>query len=243
MKKTTSLPVLTGLLAASTIVLSNASAQAASFTAQDAVDDLCVGKTTCLVNDFFTLSTTPSKRQLTQKTVNGTLGIGIAKNASNVSGDSSQGEIDLDESLMVKFAQAGVLESLQLSFLYQPGVFFDQVFEAALVTAEGVLSKVGTLKVTGDNSAVWSLGGTVLNVSPSTSAGGGSYSILNPFGSTTIAGFSLTPVKVGTAKGSANSDFALSAASVSVPEPATLAGLGLVSGLLAVSRRRKASQA
>ncbi|MGA9382982.1 MAG: PEP-CTERM sorting domain-containing protein [Phormidium sp.] len=37
-------------------------------------------------------------------------------------------------------------------------------------------------------------------------------------------------------------DFVVTAKATSVPEPATLAGLGLVAGALAVSRRRKASQ-
>jgi PEP-CTERM motif len=247
MNQLTRLSVLAGLLSTGVIAFST-SAQAASFTAQNAVAQNCVGKQNCLVNDFFTLSADPSKnRQLTQKTVGGILGIGVAKDATKLSSDTSQGEIDLDEALKVDFKEAGILDSLQLSFLYQPGVYYDQVFEAALVTAKGVFNKFGTLTVTGNKTAKWSLpGGTVVNVSPSTTGFGGSYSILNPFGKTKIAGFSLTPVRVKDANGkyptgSKNSDFALSAASVHVPEPTTLAGLGVV-GLLAASRRRKAVQ-
>ncbi|KAM3090009.1 PEP-CTERM sorting domain-containing protein [Phormidesmis sp. 146-35] len=248
MSQLTRLSILAGVLSTGAIALTSTSAQAASFTAQDAVGQNCVGQQSCLVNNFFKLSANPSNnRQLTQKTVGGILGIGVAQDAKKLSSDSSQGEIDLGESLKVDFKKAGVLESLQLSFLYQPGVYFDQVFEAALVTAGGVLNTVGKLTVTSNNTAVWSLpGGSVVNVSPSLTNEGGSYNILNPFGKTEIAGFSLTPVKVKDAKGnypsgSKNSDFALSAASVHVPEPATLAGLGVV-GLLAASRRRKAVQ-
>jgi hypothetical protein len=249
MTQLTRLSVLAGFLATGAIAFTSISAQAASFTAQDAVAQNCVGKQNCLVNNFFTLSASanPNKsRQLTQKTVGGILGIGVAQDAKNLSGDTSQGEIDLDEVLKVSFKKAGILESLQLSFLYQPGVYYDQVFEAALVTADGVLNK-GKLTVTGDSTAVWNLAnGSVVNVSRSIKDAGGSYSILNPFGKTEIAGFSLTPVKVKDAAGkyptgSKNSDFALSAVSVHVPEPTTLAGLGVV-GLLAASRRRKAVQ-
>ncbi|MGV0023465.1 PEP-CTERM sorting domain-containing protein [Phormidesmis priestleyi] len=242
------LSVLAGLLSTGAIAFASTSAQAASFTAQDAVAQSCVGQQSCLVNNFFTLSANPSKnRQLTQKTVGGILGIGVAQDAKKLSGDTSQGEIDLGEVLKVSFKKAGILESLQLSFLYQPGVYYDQVFEAALVTANGVLNKVGKLTVTGNNTAVWNLAnGSVVNVSPSVTNAGGSYSILNPFGKAEIAGFSLTPVKAKDINGkyptgSKNSDFALSAASVHVPEPTTLAGLGVV-GLLAASRRRKAVQ-
>jgi PEP-CTERM motif len=248
MTQLTRLSVLAGVLSTGAIAFTSTSAQAASFTAQDAVAQNCVGQQSCLVNNFFTLSANPAKnRQLTQKTVGGVLGIGVAQDAKKLSSDSSQGEIDLGEVLKVDFKKAGILESLQLSFLYQPGIYYDQVFEAALVTANGVLNKIGTLKVTGNSTAIWSLpGGSVVNVSPSLTNGGGSYSILNPFGKTEIAGFSLTPVKVKDANGnyptgSKNSDFALSAAAVHVPEPTTLAGLGVV-GLLAASRRRKAVQ-
>jgi PEP-CTERM motif len=97
----------------------------------------------------------------------------------------------------------------------------------------------------------------VVNVSPSTGSGGGYYNILNPFGNNVFSWIKLSPVtRTMTApmgnngpqaigpEDRANSDFALTSAKATVavvPEPTTLAGLGLISGLLMASRRRKAS--
>lgn len=247
---------LAGIVATGAIVAFQPTANAASFTAQDAVNAGCVGTTSCTVNGF-TLSATDTSspanpRNITQKTVNGFLGLGVANGTTP---DPSGGEIDLNEILNVGFGRSLTLKYFDLSFLYQPGVFNDAVFEVALAKATGG-TQTGKLRVTGNTSAVWEStdgSGTVVNLSPSVKRGGGSYRILNPFGDDKITGFSLTALRVRSddptqtcssgrkcPSGAQNSDFALSA--VQVPEPTTVAGLGLVS-LLAFARRRTVAKA
>ncbi len=263
---------LTGLIASSAIAAFQPAAHAASFTAQDAVNAGCVGQTTCTVNGFFSLNASTTRNSLapvlTEKTVGGVKGLGIdsskdknGKHTGETGNTESFGEIDVDELLGVKFKRAGVLHALDLSFLYKPGSrqYGDDVFEVALATADGKLGS-GTLTVTGESSAIWSLGGTVTNLSLSKKDNGGSYSILNPFGNVKITGFSLTAVpalakdangvllkdkkgKTYTPVGAKNSDFTLSRVEVTkVPEPTTVLGLGVV-GLVAFARRRSAVKA
>jgi hypothetical protein len=256
MNKQASLSLLTGVLATGAIAAFQPSANAASFTfsAADAVNAGCVGQTNCNVNGFFTLGASTTRNAfapvLTQKTVGGVLGIGIDSSKDKngeTANNQSAGEIDIDETLKVGFNGAGVLKALDLSFLYRPGVYNDGVFEVALVQADGGIGS-GTLRVTSPNSAVWSLGGIVTNLALSSKDKGGSYRISNPFGDIKITGFSLTAVaqkdsKGTTPAGAKNSDFTLSKVEVTkVPEPTTVAGLGLV-GLLAASRRRKVAKA
>ncbi len=246
MNKSTSLSILIGLVAGSAIATFQTAANAASFTAQDAKDAGCIGLTSCTVNGFTLNATdngTPAQtRNITEKTVGGVLGLGV-RNGTN--SDPSSGEIDFNEILSVGFGKALTLKSLDLSFLYQPGVYNDAVFEVALVKATGG-TQTGKLRVTGNTSAVWeSAEGTVVNLSPSVKGKGGSYRLLNPFGDDKILGFSLTALQAKDAKGKtpaggANSDYALSA--VQVPEPTTVAGLGVV-GLLAFARRRQVLKA
>ncbi|MGG6281575.1 PEP-CTERM sorting domain-containing protein [Leptolyngbya sp. AN03gr2] len=254
MNKQLSLSVLASVVATGAIAAFQPTANAASFTAQDAVNAGCVGASTCTVNSFKLTATdnsTPANsRTITQKTVNGLLGLGVS-NGTNP--DPSGGEIDFNEILSVGFGRSLNLKYLDLSFLYQPGVFNDAVFEVALVKETGG-TQTGKLRVTGDTSAVWeSTDGSVINLSPSTRRKGGAYRIFNPFGDSKIQGFSLTALKVrsddptktcSTGKkcpsDSRNSDFALTA--VQVPEPTTVAGLGLV-GLLAFARRRTIAKA
>ncbi|MBD2577595.1 PEP-CTERM sorting domain-containing protein [Oscillatoria sp. FACHB-1406] len=243
-----------GLLATGAIALTGTPVSAASFTAADAVGAGCVGQTTCTVNGF---SLTASKTgvnspEMTQKTEGGILGIGIAKNSDNLNfrdtanGDPSGGEIDRDETLKVLFPSLGSLDALQLSFMYQPGVFADKVFEKARITAldaaGNLLGLFADLTVTGNTTAVTTSGG-VSNVSPSVVGGGGSYLLSNLFGGQEIGGFAITALSNGSATSFRNSDFTLSAVSTTaaVPEPATLLGLGVVGGLMAASRRNKKS--
>lgn len=239
----------------STIVAFQPAATAASFTARNAKDAGCIGFTSCTVNGF-RLSSSPQDHVISEKTVGGVLGLGVR----NPIRDRSNGEIDFGETLSVGFARQQTLKSFDLSFLYQPGVYGDQVFEVALVNVTGS-TQSGRLRVTGDRSAVWELAdgaswrsvGSVANLSPSVRKQGGSYRVLNPFGGDRILGFSLTAQRVrrdnlstpctsGTScpTGVANSDYALTA--VQVPEPTTVAGLGVV-GLLAIARRRQGVKA
>jgi len=251
-----SLSTYISLLAGSAIALSTASAQAASFTAQDAVNAGCVGQTNCTVSGF-TLDVTKAgvdNPEITAKTEGGIQGLGIARDASNLSftdpnGDPSGGEIDLDEAFRVTFPAATILEQLQLSTLYQPGVFGDEVFEAAQITALDALGNltatVATLTVQGDALAI-STGGTVANISPSVEGSGGSYLISDLFGNLEIGGFVLEAFSQTAGDGSTpssfrNSDFTLTAVKTAdVPEPgsvAALLGMGLL-GLLARRRSR-----
>lgn len=209
-----------GIAAGSAFALSASPARAASFgfSAQDAVDGQCVGQMSCsLADEFFTLST---NKTITQKTVGGVLGLGVAEDAENLRTDTSEGEIDADEWFDIGFGQAAVLEELQLSHMYQPGEHADFVYEMAEVEIwlEDGSTQVGTLQVTGDTSAVWSGSGSVDNLSASFDGinfydgqgsllndrdgeaeaypGGGSYSITNPFGDLEIAGLRLRPRQV-----------------------------------------------
>jgi len=129
---------LASVVAVGTIAAFQSTANAASFTAQDAVSAGCVGSQNCTVNGFKLSATddsTPANsRTITQKTVNGLLGLGVS-NGTNP--DPSGGEIDFNEILNVEFGRALTLKYLDLSFLYQPGVFNDKVFEVALVKETG----------------------------------------------------------------------------------------------------------
>jgi PEP-CTERM motif len=221
-----------GLVASSAIALSAIPTQAASFTVQDATG--CVGSVTCTVNGF---ALTASKK-ITQKTVGGISGLGVAADAS----DPSQGEIDRDETLKVLFPAVSALKELQLSHLYQPGVYADRVFEKAQITALDALGNltnlVATLTVTGNKTAEVT-SGDVTNISPSLNKKGGSYLISDLFGDLEIGGFILTALSNGPATSFRNSDFTLTAVATTVPEPGTLTallGVGVIGGL--VSRRR-----
>ena len=247
--------VCTGVIAGSILIFSHAPTHAASFTAQDAVSAGCVTKTTCNV-DGFTLTATKNgiaDPEITQKTVGGVLGLGIAANASpaGVNNDQSQGEIDIDEALSVGFASVQKLTSLDLSFLYRPGVYYDQVYEMATATPLGSSLK-GLLTITGEKTATWTFNGITsdaVNLSPSSEGSGGSYRILNPFGDLTTAGLSLIPqlnTIRGTSKipgGYANSDFALSrvetASVAAIPESSAAAVLLSFGAMIPLGLRRR----
>lgn len=239
-----------GCIASGAIALSSTSAKAASFTSQDVVGAGCVGQTTCTV-DGFTLTASKTgyaSPEMTEKTVGGILGIGVAKDADNlnfkdtVNGDPSGGEIDRDETLKVLFPAVSALKKLQLSFLYQPGVFADQVFEKAKITAldaaGNLTSLFATLTVTGDTTAIVT-SGDVTNISPSLNKKGGSYLISDLFGGQEIGGFVLTALSNGSATSFRNSDFTLTAVATSVPEPGTMAALLGVGALAGVTSRRR----
>lgn len=239
-----------GLFAASTLAVSTVPAQAFNFTSGTdlgscaSLSDKFVGAypvdattlSSCSTADGFELQAAPGKLQA--KKVNGVAGVGVTGGANNQ-------EINAGESISLKLAQKSILTSLDLSFLYRPGQMNDLVFEVARVVTDTGLE--GFLKVTGNTTATWSFaGGSVINLSPSNNKGGGWYSILNPFGDAAISSIQLfAPTQAGAAANSArNSDYALvGATAAAVPEPASLAGLALVGGVVMGSRRRKASKA
>lgn len=266
---------LVGLIASSTLALSTAPAQAAAFnfTSKTGLGtcaplagpfgnnnpNINLSLSTaanCQTADGFKLQAGPSGKVLQGKIDNNVIGVGVSGTSASDPVDAVKAEIDNGEFLKLSLPGAGVLNALGLSFLYQPGVKFDSVFEAARVVTDTGLE--GILTVTGNTSATWSFaGGSVVNLSPSTDSGGGYYNILNPFGNNVLSWIQLSPItRTMTAQMGnngprpigpediANSDFALTSAKATVaavPEPTTLVGLGLVGGLLMASRRRKAS--
>lgn len=184
-------------------------------------------------------------------------GIGVTGNPDDVPGEIGPNPI---ESIDLILPSQGVLKSLDLSFLYQPGVFSDEVFEVMAAIPDTAASQQGTLKITGNQTAVWTWGNVSQTIqanssstdgsAPGTFVGGGWYSILNPFNGLSLNKVTLLPVpqEGPNPRSFRNSEFALVGAEVEtsrvperVPEPATLAGLGLVAASVAASRRRKTS--
>ena len=250
-----------GLITSSTLALSSNPAQAFNFTTKtdlgtcstlvDSFSPSGVDQSklsNCKTADGFTLTPGPEGKQLQGKTVNKVNGVGVSGVVPSDTIDAVHGEVDYKESIKLTLPNPGdVLTSIGLSFLFQPKVFADQVYEAVKIKTDTGLE--GILKITGNASATWSYlsnaVSSVTNISPSTGKGGGYYDITNPFGNARFDFLTLTPVTDGSVafNSSANSDFALThATATSVPEPTTLAGLGLVGGLLLATRRRKAIQ-
>ncbi|MDY6783905.1 MAG: PEP-CTERM sorting domain-containing protein [Cyanobacteriota bacterium] len=261
---------LTGisLIATAAIGLSTAPAQAFDFnTGTDLgacgvlVDDVTTKSfkaflddtndvSTCTTDDGITLSVTqPSGDFLQGKKVDDIVGVGI----SMLDPGPVRGEIQSGEILTAKLDDARLIESIGLGFLYLDGEFFDLVNEIAEITAidDNGNSKTGTLTVMDPTTAVWSLGGTVINLDPSVEPEGGAYDILNPFGDDFfVSSLSFTAPDQAGINDPRDSDYSLLSIAVgptrgdvpTTPEPATLLGLGVVGGLMASARRRKSSR-
>jgi hypothetical protein len=214
-------------------------AQAATFSmnAQDIKNAGCIDQVFCSVKDFFTVTAEPSSGVIAAKSVGGMLGIGVTSPV-----DPVRGEIGVNEALQIDFKQAGVLRNLQLSFLYQPGVYGDKVFEVAQISPKGTSTVAGVLTITGDNTATWMGAGTHQSMAQSVFGQAGSYLLSDLFGDEKITGITLKALSGGSATGAGNSDFSFNSATVDVPEPATLLGLSAV-GLLAAARRRQSAKA
>jgi hypothetical protein len=196
----------------------------------------------CTTNDGFTL-TANTGSVLQGKTVGGVKGVGITTNPADPLTDTP-GEIDNSEALSLTHATGGIFNYIDLSFLYQPGVYSDEVFEVASIVAND--GTAGILRITGNSTAQWIVGGVVQAVtalSNSVEGAGGRYRVFNPFGDKFLTSLTLTAVQQPGVPGNyQNSDYGLVGAQLkSVPEPTTLAGLSIVGGLLVASRRRKAN--
>lgn len=251
---------LIGLMAGSTLALSSAPAQAFNFTTSGGCN---AAATSGVTADGFKL--VPTGGSLACKTVVDTsaaddgyagpvTGIGITS-----TNDSTPGEIGPTTSEFLDLilpGSGGVLGSLDLSFLYRPQVFHDAVFEVAAALPDTSPIE-GTLKILGPSSAIWTWGAITQNLTAisnstdgtvGTKVGGGWYSVKNPFGDLSLSKIRLRAVpQDGRQQNYQNSDFALVGATLKevekVPEPTTLAGLGVIGGLIVASRRRrKASQ-
>lgn len=215
------------------------------------IDDTTTVKT-CTTTDGFTLSATqPGDGFLQGKMVDKdkvVKGIGVSVPTPG----PVPGEIQFGETLTATLAEAKLIESIGLSFLYLKGEFADKLNEIAEITAinsQGV-SKTGTLTVTSATTASWSLGGTVINLDPSVEVEGGAYNILNPFGDDFfISSLLFTAPDNSKIKPPFDSDYSLVSIVAGgpdidedVPEPATLLGLSVVGGLMAAARRRQSSR-
>ncbi|MBZ8180829.1 PEP-CTERM sorting domain-containing protein [Oscillatoria salina] len=243
--------ICAGLVAGSAIAFGNADAQAFSFNngtdlgSCSAIPIENVGTktptstiSTCTTDDGFTL-TANTGGVLTGKTVNGVTGVGIYRDESSAN-QGSQQEIDFGEELLLTLDEETALSSLDIAFLYEKRAVRDLIDEVALITANGI---TGTLEVIDAFTAIWNWDGltqTVNAKSPANSKGGALWKITNPFGDIKISSVSLTsPQEAG--ESYRYSDYAIAGAE-KVPEPATVAGLALVAGALAVSRRRKSNE-
>ena len=251
--------ISTGLIAGSALAFWMTPAQAStfSFTASDAEAAGCQFSASCIVNSEFNLSVAqPSGSLMTIKHVpilDNFKGIGISEDGTTsieLNG-GSEGEIDPDEVLAVDFQQA-IIDYIDLGFLYPEGVFGDLVFETIEITSSA--GETGTLQITGETTATWTLDGSVVNLSPSrdfsnpAGAGQGLYRLFNPFGTDKLTGFTATAIPISnsvfgfTPVGHPNSDFVLAGAGITtmmVPEPGTLGALIGTGALAALSLRRR----
>lgn len=254
--------LLTGFVAGSALAVAAAPAQAFNFTTGEAVG-ACGGieytdgfSKSCTTADGFTLTVTKDGQTagtdanlggyLSSKTVNGVTGVGVYGDPSPTHGTLE--EIDYGEEITATLPAAKIIQSIDLAFLYQPGEFGDVVYEVAeIVTAYGS----GFLKVTGDTTAEWTFNGitqVLTALSPSLDgkndavAGGGLYSIVNPFGDLAVSSIAFNSVNLNGDKSDnyRQSDYSV-AGIKAVPEPSLMIGLGAVGSLLLASRRRRAA--
>lgn len=173
--------------------------------------------------------------------MNGTIGVGITSENGPTLAEIG-GEV-FQEILAVTVPVPNVLTELGLSFLYHNPAFGDNVKEQGLVKVSETL--YGILSVTSATTAEWvvyengvEIISKVLN-GDSTATGGGYYNIKNPFADIVVSSFTLLAPESTAGDTFRQSDFALTNASVGIPEPSLVLGLGVAGASLLGLRRRK----
>ncbi|NJL01239.1 MAG: PEP-CTERM sorting domain-containing protein [Spirulinaceae cyanobacterium RM2_2_10] len=242
--------ILSGLFASSALAVASAPAQAFNFTTGENVG-ACAGISytdgldTCTTADGFTLTVTQDGEDgslggfLSTKTVNGVTALGVFGDPSPNEGTLE--EIDFGEEITATLETAQIIKYIDLAFLFQPGEFGDVVFEVAQLTVNGL---IGTLAITGDNTAAWSFDGSdpveLIALSESTEEGSGLYRILNPFGDLAVDAIAFSSVELA-GDSFRFSDYSLAGIQAAdVPEPGLMLGLGVVGSALYAARRRRA---